>query len=131
MILKPLCTIIHLGMPTENIMYPCSVCQKQTVHIQRRINHILHLLLSVLFVGLWLIVWVCIAMFGTRTPVCTVCGNGSTSNIATPEPKKEITSEDRKGFVKFIVILLGVFLFFFLYATGIWDKIPALRDIIN
>lgn len=70
-------------------------------------------------------------MFGTRTPVCTVCGNGSTSNIDTPEPKKEITSEDRKGFVKFIVIILGIFLFFFLYATGIWDKIPSLRDIIN
>ena len=85
-------------------MYPCYFCQKQTVHIQRRINHILHLLLTVLFVGLWLIVWVGIAVFGTRTPVCTVCGMSNTVNVTTPEPKKEITSEDRKNFYNFVLL---------------------------
>lgn len=118
-------------MPTENIMYPCSVCQKQTVYIQKRINHILHLLLSVLFIGLWLIVWIGIAVFGTRTPVCTVCGSGSISNIYTSEPKKEFTYEDRKGFVNFIVIVLGATLLFILYTIKIWEKIPFLKDIIN
>ena len=118
-------------MPTENIMYPCSVCQKQTVHIQRRINHILHLLLSVLFIGLWLIVWIGIAMFGTRTPVCTVCGNGSTNSINAPKPKKEISLEDRKNFYNFVLLCFigmgGVIIF----STKAWERIPFLKDIIN
>ena len=116
-------------MPTENIMYPCSNCQKQTVHIQKRINHILHLLLSVLCLGLWVIVWIFIALFGNRTPVCTICGNLPDNTI--PEPKKEITLEDRKNFYRFILLCLvgmgGVIIF----STKIWERVPFLKDILN
>ena len=131
MILKPLCTIIHLGMPTDNIMYPCPVCQKQTVHIKKRINHILHLLLSVLFIGLWLIVWIGIAVFGTRNPVCTVCGSGSMSNIYTPEPKKEVTNEDVKNYARFVMYSIIGMALIVLYFSEVWKKIPILKDILN
>ena len=118
-------------MPTENIMYPCSVCQKQTVHIKKRINHILHLLLSVLFIGLWLIVWIGIAVLGTRTPVCTVCGNGSTNNIITPEPKKEVTNEDVKNYARFVMYSIIGMALIVLYFSEVWKKIPILKDILN
>jgi hypothetical protein len=116
-------------MPTENIMHPCTICEKQTVHIQKRINHILHLLLSVLFLGLWLIVWIFITLFGNRTPVCTICGNLPDNNI--PQGNKEITQDDRKDFYKFILICLAGMGGLFVYITKLWEKVPFLKDIIN
>ena len=62
-------------MPTENIMYPCSVCQKQTVHIEQKINHILHVLLTVVTAGFWIIAWIYIALSHNRKTQGTICGH--------------------------------------------------------
>ena len=118
-------------MPTENIMYPCSVCQKQTVHIQKRINHILHLLLSVLFIGLWLLVWIGIAIFGDRTPVCTICGNGDHNHQPQVSENNEPTIKDVRGFLKFIGMIATFLIVLLIFHLKIWEKIPFLKDIIN
>ena len=43
-------------MPTSNLMKHCVECKKKTMHFQEKPNHILHLLLSIITVGIWLVV---------------------------------------------------------------------------
>ena len=60
-------------MSTKQEMYFCKTCQKPTLHLENKPNHVLHLLLSVLTAGSWIIVWVLVSM-GTGNARCTVCG---------------------------------------------------------
>jgi hypothetical protein len=51
----------------------CKQCHKRVVADVRTANHVLHLLLSLLTGGLWLIVWLICA--GGRNPgICPQCG---------------------------------------------------------
>jgi hypothetical protein len=54
----------------------CATCQRQTLHTKERVNHVLHLILSVLTVGLWLIVWGALGLGNSAERTrCTVCGS--------------------------------------------------------
>ena len=58
----------------------CKSCNKQSVVFRKGTNHILHLLLTLVTVGLWLIVWVgCTIKFGGWR--CTTCGSSKVSNV--------------------------------------------------
>lgn len=59
-------------MPTIQKMFHCVKCDRQTVHIQQKPNHILHLLLTLITFGLWIFVWISVK---STTPQCTVCGH--------------------------------------------------------
>ena len=61
------------GMTQKQLMRSCLRCGTQTMHIQQRPNHILHLLLSVFTVGFWIPVWVLVGLFQDK-PQCTICG---------------------------------------------------------
>lgn len=51
----------------------CPTCRRQRLVVREQPNHVLHLLLSVVTLGLWLIVWFWLAT--TNRPWrCTVCG---------------------------------------------------------
>lgn len=60
-------------MPTKQIMLPCIDCGKQSVHIQQTPNHILHLLLSLVTFGIWVIVWILVSV-AKDNATCTLCG---------------------------------------------------------
>jgi hypothetical protein len=64
-------------MPSAQMMKECYKCQKSTLHIQEKANHILHLLISVVTAGLWLIVWLLFIRSGD--PKCSICGSGPQS----------------------------------------------------
>jgi len=56
----------------------CPECKKYVLAVRPRTNRILHLLLSVLTMGVWLIVWACTADLSTKRPLqCPVCGTGT------------------------------------------------------
>ena len=58
----------------------CPRCNQHVVVFRKGTNHILHLLLTILTGGLWLIIWVGVAVkFGGWR--CTVCGNSSVSQV--------------------------------------------------
>jgi hypothetical protein len=59
-------------MPTSQLMKKCEKCVKNTLHIQEVPNHLLHIVLTIITVGLWLIVWV--LFISKKDPQCTVCG---------------------------------------------------------
>jgi hypothetical protein len=53
----------------------CSHCQKQTMAQGTKPNHILHLILSILTLGLWLPIWLLITIGKVGGYRCTSCGN--------------------------------------------------------
>lgn len=54
----------------------CATCARQSRFEKPRINHVLHLILSVLTVGLWaLLVWLPLGLMNSaRKPKCSTCG---------------------------------------------------------
>lgn len=59
-------------MPTKQLMQHCNHCGRPTLHIQQTPNHLLHLVLTILTAGIWLIVWI---FTKSTRPTCTVCGS--------------------------------------------------------
>ena len=93
-------------MGTSQIMKKCAECNKSTMHYQEKPNHILHLLLSIVTAGIWLIVW--ILFIQAKDPQCSVCGrsNDFLGNLLHKQKKilkktlNEKTFRDRgSGFV--------------------------------
>ena len=53
----------------------CETCGKQTMFVKQKLNNVLHLILSVLTAGIWLIVWLVLGMINSgKKPRCTSCG---------------------------------------------------------
>lgn len=61
-------------MGSHQIMHNCKYCKKQTIHLGVSTSHILHLLLSVISAGLWVPVWIVVAISNNREGQCTECG---------------------------------------------------------
>ena len=62
-------------MPTSQLMKKCGKCGKSTLHIQEVPNYLLHIVLTIITVGIWLIAWV--LFINKKDPQCTVCGETS------------------------------------------------------
>ena len=59
---------------TDLEMKHCKRCGKVTQHLKPSTSHVLHLLLSLISVGLWLPFWFLIAMSNNSQGQCTHCG---------------------------------------------------------
>lgn len=53
----------------------CNYCEKNTMSQSEKPNHILHIILTLLTGGLWIIVWIILAMMAAGNYKCTQCGN--------------------------------------------------------
>lgn len=60
-------------MATVQQMLHCRSCGRKTMHLSTKPSHLLHLFLSILTVGLWLIVWAIAGLTAGR-PACSECG---------------------------------------------------------
>ena len=58
----------------------CGICNKRVLVRRKGTNHVLHLILSILTAGLWVIVWIfaSIKFGGWR---CTQCGSTKISQV--------------------------------------------------
>lgn len=64
-------------MGTTQDMQFCKHCDKMTMHIRPATSHILHLLLSVVTMGIWVPVWLLIGISNSMEKgKCSVCGCG-------------------------------------------------------
>jgi len=53
----------------------CKTCGQKRLFEKEKQNNLLHLILSLVTVGIWLPVWILIAVLGAFKPYrCTVCG---------------------------------------------------------
>ena len=104
-------------MPSDQVVVYCKNCKKSTIQIKQRANHVLHLLLSIVTFGIWLIVWFFIALFTSDTPTCTVCGNEVKNNNSNRQTNKKETENNKPELktkklskLKIFLIILGVLL---------------------
>lgn len=59
----------------------CAQCGDRRVVFRKGTNHILHLLMSIITLGFWLIIWIGVAVkFGGWR--CSTCGSSRVSNVA-------------------------------------------------
>jgi len=58
----------------NQVMMDCSNCGKSTMHVQPSTSHVLHLLLSLITFGAWIVVWLIIAANNKSQATCIVCG---------------------------------------------------------
>ncbi len=56
------------------IMRHCKNCEQITKHELARTSHVLHLLLSLVTVGMWLPIWLLVALNNRSRATCTACG---------------------------------------------------------
>jgi rubrerythrin len=62
-------------MATEHSQRYCPVCRKNVLAIRQDINHIVHLLLTIITCGIWAIFWIGFAVDQTGWPWrCPNCG---------------------------------------------------------
>lgn len=61
-------------MPTNQQLLRCRRCERKTLHVVIGANHLLHLVLTIVTAGLWLLVWLAVGVGGGRAPACTECG---------------------------------------------------------
>lgn len=52
----------------------CRVCKKRTMATGTTPNHLLHFFLTLFTAGLWVIVWILVAVFSVGGYRCTNCG---------------------------------------------------------
>jgi hypothetical protein len=63
-------------MSNQQSMLLCKQCMKKTLHTRTTPNTILHIFLTFITFGLWLIVWILFISKGT--PQCMTCGKDKT-----------------------------------------------------
>ena len=106
-------------MTTINTMTHCYKCQKKTLHIEQKINNILHLLLSVITAGVWIIVWVLLAIFHNKKTQCTVCGHNKgliNDTLTAIKNSDENETKEKKSssiFVKIFKFVIWSIIIFF------------------
>lgn len=61
-------------MPIRQLQLQCAKCDAVMPHNQKTPNHVLHAVVSLLVIGLWIPVWIAVAM-GKEPATCVKCGN--------------------------------------------------------
>lgn len=84
-------------MSATQAMMPCKHCGRPTLHLVEKPNHILHLILSIVTLGAWLIVWLGVGLHTRdQDEICTICGNHPQDTATTSRP----STPDRQGVVR-------------------------------
>lgn len=59
---------------TDLEMKHCTRCAQETQHLKPSTSHVLHLLLSLITLGIWLPIWLLVALSNSSQGQCTKCG---------------------------------------------------------
>jgi hypothetical protein len=71
----------------------CHTCGKQSLFQKPRVNHVLHLILTVLTLGLWGFVWLTLGILNSsKGSRCVTCGmkQGATAQRVAPGPAQPV-----------------------------------------
>lgn len=76
-------------MSVSQSSHYCATCGQQRLFVKQKPNHVLHLILSVLTVGIWaLFVWIPLTMIAaSKGARCTTCGQKPS---IVPAPSKQV-----------------------------------------
>jgi len=97
----------------------CTSCDKETIFIENKINHILHAILTIFLFGTWLLVWLFLIFFKNRKTQCKVCGKSPKTGKKLDAIAKETNSV---AVSLFKIALVGGAIVMFIQITGIFDS---------
>lgn len=91
------CRLGWAGMEGQHDQYRCAECDRLTLHIREVVefNHIPHLLITLLFVGFWLPIWLLCAISHNKYPGpyrCEQCGHAH----GTPTVSEQLLIASRR-----------------------------------
>lgn len=75
----------------------CQNCKKQVLILKKDVNHLLHLILTIITGGIWLIIWMVVGSGGDWR--CSLCGN----KVKQGSTEKET---NKSGFKKFAIVFV-------------------------
>lgn len=61
-------------MSSAQIMRYCRSCKKKTMHVGPATAHLLHLVLSIITMGVWVPVWIIVHLSHSTQIACSQCG---------------------------------------------------------
>lgn len=88
---------------SNQVMKYCKNCGRQTIHLQPSTSHVLHLLMTILTFGVWVIVWFLVAQSNSSQSKCAECGRevglfgssrGGSKQAAGPTPDTHVKCPD-------------------------------------
>ena len=97
-------------MSMEQCQMYCKGCQRAVLAQRPKVNHILHLLLSILTAGIWIIVWILVSALHLGGWKCSGCGRDT--YYFDTGPNGEVPS--RVGPTIVAAIIVGAF-FIYIY----------------
>jgi len=94
----------------EQTQMYCKGCQQSTLAQRPKVNHILHLLLSVLTAGVWIIVWILVSFLHLGGWKCSHCGGDTHYFDKGPNGEGSNHTSDVVGFIIAAVVVFGLYL---------------------
>lgn len=100
----------------RQLQLQCAVDNEVTPHNQPTPNHLVHALVSLFLLGLWIPVWIIVAVTsGNESATCVKCGNKRPPNgAAVVTPKVEVKATSSKqiaimfAFITVVIIALTI-----------------------
>lgn len=84
-----------MGVQSMNLY--CHKCQHETGHVKSTTSHGLHFLISLFTLGLWVIPWICISIFGLSPAKCSRCGSSYNQTLAVQTAARLDTERRQAG----------------------------------
>lgn len=107
-------------MPIKQLNLQCAKCDAIVPHNQPTPNHVVHALVSLFLIGLWIPIWIIIAMTANKAEAtCVKCGSrrlptgaATTATVAAPAAVVAIdpATERRNNKVAVVMIVGGLML---------------------
>ena len=83
----------------------CDHCQRLVLARRRVANHLVHAALTIIFLGLWLVIWVFAAISAGDEPWrCAVCGG--TTRLSEAQVIAAAKQKRRRNWSKFIILIV-------------------------
>ena len=94
-------------MPIRQIQLQCTKCDAVMPHNQPTPNHVVHALVSLFLVGLWIPIWILIAVSSGNDPAtCVKCGGRQTPKGVILAPSQATAPIKPVNNIAFTVILV-------------------------
>src|SRR4051812_30748173 len=97
-------------MPIRQLQLDCAVCNSVMPHNQTTPNHVVHGIVSVCLIGLWIPVWLLIAVSAGKDPAtCVKCGNRRlpTGPAAVHKAAAPTSRKDLIWFAAIMAVVIG------------------------
>jgi hypothetical protein len=115
-------------MPIKQLQLQCPSCDAVMPHNQPAPNHVVHALVSIFLIGLWIPVWILIAIGSGKDPAtCVKCGTrrlptGPAVSLGTVAPAKPTSQKQLVVMLAVMAVVVAGLLIYDGLSSGDWNQ---------